>query len=113
ANPNATLTQTGGQVVESNVVSTPQTTVAQPPVSAEMPLQTPPSSTGQTADCTASNPSTFAHSPNAQIFENRGDVVEKTVQILRQKGLENPRTIEEQRKLNIALNNLLQACCKK
>jgi|GEM_PF-4251508 len=112
ANPNATSTQTGGQVVETNVTA-PQTTVAQPPVSAEMPSQTPPSSTGQTADCTASNPSTFAHSPNAQIFENRGDVVEKTVQILRQKGLENPRTIEEQRKLNVALNNLLQACCKK
>lgn len=48
-----------------------------------------------------------------QILKNRGDVIEKTVQILQQKGLESPRTVEEQRKLNIALNNLLQACCKK
>lgn len=40
-------------------------------------------------------------------------IVDKAVRILRQKGLENPRTLEEQRKLNIALNNLLQACCKR
>lgn len=40
-------------------------------------------------------------------------IVDKAVRILRQKGLENPRTVEEQRKLNIALNNLLQACCKR
>lgn len=39
-------------------------------------------------------------------------IVDKAVRILRQKGLENPRTAEEQRKLNLALNNLLQACCK-
>ena len=39
-------------------------------------------------------------------------VVDKAVSALRQKGLTNPRTIEEQRKLNVALNNLLQACCK-
>ena len=41
------------------------------------------------------------------------DIVDKAVSTLRQKGLDNPRTAEEQRKLNIALNNLLQACCKK
>lgn len=40
-------------------------------------------------------------------------IVDKAVRILRQKGLENPRTVEEQRKLNLALNNLLQACCKR
>ncbi len=41
------------------------------------------------------------------------DVIEKAVALLKQKGLDNPRTAEEQRKLNVALNNLLQACCKK
>ena len=45
--------------------------------------------------------------------ENQGSVTDKAVQILRQKGLNNPRTAEEQRRLNIALNNLLQACCKR
>lgn len=40
-------------------------------------------------------------------------IVDKAVRILRQKGLNNPRTAEEQRKLNLALNNLLQACCKR
>ena len=48
-----------------------------------------------------------------QTAENEGDVIEKTVRILKQKGLDNPRTAEEQRRLNLALNNLLQACCKK
>lgn len=51
--------------------------------------------------------------PTMQIAKNGGDVVEKAVQILQQKGLQNPRTADEQRKLNIALNNLLQACCKR
>ena len=41
------------------------------------------------------------------------DIVQKAVQILHQKGLDCPRTVDEQRKLNLALNNLLQACCKR
>ena len=45
--------------------------------------------------------------------QNNNDIVKSAIQLLRQKGLDNPRTVEEQRRLNIALNNLLQACCKK
>ncbi len=39
------------------------------------------------------------------------DVVQVAVDALKQQGA-SPRTVEEQRKLNLALNNLLQACCK-
>ena len=54
-----------------------------------------------------------AHPCEPAISSPQGDdVIQKTVQILKQKGLDNPRTAEEQRRLNVALNNLLQACCK-
>ncbi len=37
------------------------------------------------------------------------NAIDNAVNLLRQKGLDNPRTVDEQRKLNIALNNLLQS----
>lgn len=109
--PSAT-TQTGAQVVQADEIN-PQTTSQQSPILPQIDNPSKQPQAVQHADTITQNPSNIATSPKPQIFENRGDVVEKTVQILRQKGLEGPRTIEEQRKLNIALNNLLQACCKK
>lgn len=50
--------------------------------------------------------------PQSSAVTNNQSVIDKAVNALRQKGLTNPRTAEEQRKLNVALNNLLQACCK-
>ncbi|MBQ9125949.1 MAG: hypothetical protein IJY13_04760 [Clostridia bacterium] len=50
--------------------------------------------------------------PQPPTANNNQSIIDKAVNALRQKGLTNPRTVEEQRKLNVALNNLLQACCK-
>lgn len=61
-------------------------------------------------------PQSQAEQPFAQPLQSESPnetIVDKAVRILRQKGLDNPRTVEEQRKLNLALNNLLQACCKR
>jgi hypothetical protein len=85
--------------------------------SQDNPTKTPPQSVIenqlQTDKLSATPPAEVRPPLEQQICKNRGDVVEKAVQILQQNGLDSPRTIEEQRKLNIALNNLLQACCKK
>ena len=85
--------------------------------SADNPTQTPPQSATeippQTDKLSVTQPADATPTLEQQICKNRGNVVEKAVQILQQNGLDSPRTIEEQRKLNIALNNLLQACCKK
>ena len=89
--PNAQSTDVSARI-------TPQSATANPPQTDKLP-------TTQPAD--------VAPTLEQQFCKNRGDVVEKAVQILQQNGLDSPRTIEEQRKLNVALNNLLQACCKK
>ncbi len=89
------------------------TNVQSTDVSAKMTPQSASANPAQTDKLPTTQPADVAPIVEQQICKNRGDVVEKTVQILQQNGLDSPRTIEEQRKLNIALNNLLQACCKK
>lgn len=89
----------GQSLSTGEVQRPPQTECPQIQPSPQTQAQTPPS----------------ANTPDQPLQGEPCDetIVDKAVRILRQKGLDNPRTVEEQRKLNLALNNLLQACCKR
>lgn len=107
---------------QSAIPTTTQTVISTPtqphcePTSMDSQNRTPTAkSTVVLQDVVGHSPTTepLSHPLNTQSpIDDNGDIIEKAVQILKQKGLDNPRTAEEQRKLNIALNNLLQACCK-
>lgn len=63
---------------------------------------------------TPPHPSTVVHDTVKQLNQlNRQQVNDETVgkacEILRSKGLDQPRTVEEQRRINMALNGLLQS----
>ena len=104
------------QIVRGEQIPTTQNAPVQPCQVAESPA--PSDSPTPQADLQSQSPAPQSQSPSLPktpppVVQNSSDTVENAIKILRQKGLDNPRTIEEQRKLNIALNNLLQACCKK
>ena len=73
----------------------------------------PSQTEGPTQSTTSTPVAPTANQTPESMEQNNNDIVERAIHILRQKGLDTPRTVEEQRRLNIALNNLLQACCKK
>lgn len=92
--PQCSTQQVQGSPKQPTSLSTSQTPTDSTPLqNAILPTETPRPSQPPTAN-------------------NNQSIIDKAVNALRQKGLTNPRTVEEQRKLNVALNNLLQACCK-